>query len=168
MRVFRIDQQQNNFGTVVKKDGDLKYRGFLLNSVYVTQRKETEGQSGAVILSLFYSVNYEKELINKHSVSLDEKIEGLSGIYLEKGSASGKAKVKITCSGDDVTSIYGAELASIGLYQNESGTNPSSVNYSNGELTISPAGKYKIADAMTLKEAGIEGYEGENIFGDIS
>jgi len=137
--------------------------------VYVTQRKETEGQVGAIILSLFYSVNYEQELINKHSVQLSEKVEGLSGIYLEKGSASGKAKVRITCSGDDVTSVYGADLAVQNLYLNESGINPTTVTYdSSGELTITPAGKYRIADAMTLKNAGIEGYEGENIFGDIA
>ncbi|MCL1933054.1 MAG: hypothetical protein FWF53_04475 [Candidatus Azobacteroides sp.] len=170
MRVFRVDQAMKSFGTAIRQSDEIKQRGFLLNSVYVTLRKETEGQIGAIILSLFYSVNYENELINKHSVQLGEKAEGLSGIYLEKGSASGKAKVRITCSGDDVTSVYGSDLADRTLYLSESGTNPSSVEYnSSGELTITPAGKYRIADAATLKNAGIEGgYEGENIFGDIA
>ena len=168
MRIFRLDQQMNLFGTAVKKDGELKFRGFLLSSVYVTLRKETDGQTGAVILSLFYSVNYENELINKHAVQLSEKIEGLSGIYLEKGSATGKAKVRISCSGDDITSVYGENLAVATLYQDESGGNPTTASYANGELTISPAGKYKIADALTLKDAEIEGYEGENVYSDIS
>ena len=168
VRVFRLDQKLNLFGTAVKKDGDLKWRGFLLNSVYVTPRKETEGQVAATVLSLFYSVNYENELINKHSVQLSEKTEGLSGIYLEKGSGAGKAKVRITCSGEDVTSVYGSKLAVASLYLNDSGTHPTSVSYANGELTVSPSGKYKISDAETLKNAGIEGYEGENTYTNLA
>jgi hypothetical protein len=165
VRVFAVDANKIAYGTVTASDG---FRGFLA-TVWVTKRDNTGSQSGAIILSLFYSAEYESEENNIAAIALTETLEGLTGVELKK-TASGKAKFVIACSGDDLTSTYGSDLAEETLYVNEGGTNPTGVVYTSAtdDLTFTPAGKYRIADAAALNAAGIEGYEGENEFTDLT
>jgi len=167
VRLFKVDQTQIAYGTVATIGGEDKMRGYLV-TVGVSRRINTGEASGAIILSLFYDANFQNEDINGNSIPLTETIEGLTGIILRKGSAAGKASVIVACSGDDLTATYGTEFAEATLYEQEDGTNPTTVTYLSGELTIAPAGKYKIVDALTLKGVGIEGYEGEEEYVNIA
>jgi hypothetical protein len=166
LNVFRVDNSLKVFGTIETKESVDKFRGYSV-TVGVAPRISTGDQTGAIILSLFYSAKYEAEAINSNAIDLNETIEGLSGLVLKK-TAAGKAKVVTACDGTDITAEYGSDLAEASLYKNKSGGSPTSVAYANGELTFTPAGAYKIVDALTLKEAGIEGYEGEEEYTDLA
>jgi hypothetical protein len=167
MRVFKIDQSLNAFGTATTVEGADKMRGYLV-TIGVSRRLNTGEQAGAIILSLLYSANFQNEDVNANAIVLSETVEGLSGISLQKGSAAGKARVITACSGEDLTAVYGEDLETASLYEDKTGANPTSVVYSAGVLTFTPAGAYRIADAATLKAAGIEGYEGEEEYIDIA
>ena len=168
LRVIRLDEKSIAYRTAITSSGKLKTRGFALDSVYVELIEATASDPAEIHLSLFYSANYEKEKINKHSTFVNDEIEGLTGVFLEMGSAAGKAKVRVVCSGDDITSIHGSKFATATLYQNPTGGNPTTVAYANGELTFTPVGKYRILDAAKLKTALIEGLEGENMYTDLA
>jgi hypothetical protein len=166
LRVLLVDTALRLFGTVFTKDGVDNMRGYSV-SVGVSRRINTGEQTGAIILSLLFGTNFQAEDFNANAVDLTETIEGLSGIVLKKTGA-GKAKVITACDAEDITAVYGADLADATLYKNRAGTNPTAVAYANGELTFTPAAAYRIADAATLKDAQIEGYEGENEYIDLA
>ena len=167
VRVFKVDKSRFAYGTIVTVGGEDKMRGYLAK-IGVSRRINNGETGGAIILSLFYGADFQNEDTNSSSIPLPEMIEGLTGIFLQKGSASGKAKVIVSCSGDDLTSTYGSALEAVELYRKKDGTNPATVTFSGGELTIAPVGEYRIADALTLKTAGIEGYEGEENYVNIA
>ncbi|MDR0575642.1 MAG: hypothetical protein LBG96_16745 [Tannerella sp.] len=168
VRIFQVDMSNRAFGTVATLDGVDKFRGFLA-TVWVTKRDNTGSQNGAIILSVFFSAKYESEENNLASLVLSEEYEGLTGVVLQK-TATGKAKFVIACSKDDLTSKYGSDLNDETLYVDSAGQNPSAVAYSSStsELTFTPTGSYKIADATVLNSAGIEGYEGENTYTNLA
>jgi hypothetical protein len=166
VRIFKIDQANIAYGTITEIGGVDKMRGYLA-TIGVSRRLNTGEQTGAIILSILYSTNFQNEDFNAQSISLTGTIEGLSGIVLKKTTA-GKAKVVLACSGEDLTEEYGSDLAVATLYKNPTGGNPTSVAYAAGELTFTPAAKYRIVDAAALKVAGIEGYEGENDYTDLA
>jgi hypothetical protein len=167
VRMFKVDDQLRAFGTSTINEGEEKTRGYLV-TVGVSRRISTgSDQTGAIILSLLYSANFQNEDINANAVQLDELPEGLSGIRLKK-TGSGKAKVFTACDAEDITDDYGVNLAEPALYKNRAGGNPTAVAYASGELTFTPAAAYKIVDAAALKAEGIEGYEGEEDYVDIS
>jgi hypothetical protein len=166
MRVFKSDKADNIFGTMKDIEGVDRFYGYKAK-VGVT-RRVTSDSAGAILLSLIYSTNFPKEDINTHSVPLSgQEIEGLSGIQLLK-TAAGKAKIITTCTKTDITSDYGEILQEETIYLDKTGLNPASVTYADGILTFTPAGVYRIANAATLKTAGIEGYEGEEEYIDIA
>ena len=168
VRVFKVDDSLNAFGTNIMHEGSEKTRGYLVTAGVSRRISTGSAQAGAIILSLLYSANFQNEDINANAITLDEVPEGLSGIRLKK-TATGKAKVLSTCEAEDITEIYGEDIAVPAMYKNKSGAIPTSVTYSNGELTFSPAAAdYRIADANALKAAGIEGYEGENEYVDLT
>jgi hypothetical protein len=167
MRVFKVDNSLMAFGTVKNINGADKFSGYKV-TIGVSRRISTNDAPGAILLSLVYSTNFQNEDVNAHAVHLTEIIEGLSGIQLQKGTASGKAKVVTACSGVDLTDTFEGGLAEETLYKNKSGVSPATVSYADGELTFNPAGSYRIVDATTLKTAGIEGYEGEEDYIDIA
>ncbi len=169
IRVFLVDNNNVSYGTTAVLNGVEKIRGFLCK-VWSTKRDNTGSQNGAIILSIFFDANYENEENNLAAISLAETYEGLTGVILKK-TTTGKAKLVIACSGDDITKTYGDSLASPELFVNSAGGNPTGVSYSSatGELTFTPSGKYKAVDAATLKDvAGIEGLEGEDEYTDLS
>jgi len=167
VRVFLVDNNKVAYGTEINQDGP-KFRGFLA-SVYVTKRDNTGTQNPAIILSIFFSADYENEETNMAAITLSEAYEGLTGVTLRK-TATGRAKFVIACSGDDLTQTYGATLAVATLYKDPTGTNPTAVTYSTTteDLQFTPVGSYAIADAVVLDAANIEGYEGENEYVDLA
>jgi len=168
IRIFPIDKNRVVYGTVATIGGEDKFRGFLA-TVYAVKRDNTGSQVGAIIFSVFYDADYENEENNMAAIALAEELEGLTGVVLKK-TTPGKAKFIISCSGDDLTSTYGATLGAPALYKDESGANPTSVTYATAteDLTFVPVGKYRIADADELKAVGVEGYEGEEEFADLT
>lgn len=167
VRIFPVDKNKVAYGTVTTIDGTDVFRGFLA-TIWATKRDNTGSQTGAIIFSVFYDADYENEENAMAANALTETIEGLTGVVLKR-TGEGKAKFVIACSGDDLTDTYGAEIAVATLYKDEAGANPTSVNYSNGELTFVPAAaKYMIADAATLAAADIEGLEGEEEYTDLT
>ena len=168
IRIFPVDTNNVAYGTIATIGGADKFRGFLA-TVWAAKRDNTGSQGGAIIFSIFYDAAYVNEESNMAAVALTETLEGLTGVVLKK-VASGKAKFVIACSGDDLTSTYGATLAVPALYVNDLGANPTNVTYSAAtqDLTFVPIGKYKIADAAALDTAGIEGYEGEDEYTDLT
>lgn len=168
VRIFPVDKNKVVYGTVANVGGTDKFRGFLA-TIWATKRDNTGSQTGAIIFSVFYDADYENEENNMAAIALSETVEGLTGVVLKK-TASGKAKFVIACSGDDLTDTYGEELKETTLYKDNAGANPTSVTYeaATAELTFVPTGKYTIADAETLNKAGIEGYEGEESYTDLT
>jgi hypothetical protein len=118
---------------------------------------------------VFYDANYDEEENNLAAIALDEVLEGITGVILKK-TASGKAKFVIACSGDDLTSTFGDTLEAVSLYKDTAGEEPTSVAYASAteDLTFTPIGTYTIADAVALDAAGIEGYEGEEEYTDLT
>jgi hypothetical protein len=165
MRVFKVDNSLMAFGTVKSMDGVDKFLGYKVT--IGVSRRITGDTPGAILLSLVYSANFQKEDVNVHASQLSEIIEGLSGIQLQK-TAAGKAKVVTACSGIDLTDVYKEILEEADFYKDKSGASPTTVAYANGELTLTPAGSYRIVDAFALKYVGIEGYEGEEDYIDIA
>jgi hypothetical protein len=168
IRVFLVDNNNVAYGTVSTFDGVEKFRGFLC-VVWAAKRDNTGSQNGAIILSIFFDANYENEENNLAAIALMETYEGLAGVVLKK-TGTAKAKFVIACSGDDLTTTYGDDLGVPDLYVNSAGANPTSVVYAaaTGDLTFTPSGKYKIADAETLDANGIEGLEGEDEYTDLA
>jgi hypothetical protein len=167
VRVFLVDINKVAYGTVITENASDKFRGFLA-TVWVTKRDNTGSQAGAIILSLFYSADYENEENNMSSVELSENIEGLTGVVLQR-TGPGTAKFIIACSGDDLTSTYADDLTVDSLYKSAAGTTPViTYNAQTETLTFNPVGAYAIADAEVLKANGIEGYEGEEDYIDLT
>ncbi|MDR0680854.1 MAG: hypothetical protein LBG15_03225 [Dysgonamonadaceae bacterium] len=168
IRFFKVDQNNVAYGTYSDGDDSPVFRGYLA-TFYVTNRANSGDTGGAVLLSLFYSLNYEQERINTHALPVATGLEGLSGVVLQKAAAN-TAKVILACSGEDITSVYGEDLAVASLFVSEAGTNPTAVSYANGVLSFTAAGspKFKIADAAVLHAAGIDGIEGESEYVSLS
>jgi hypothetical protein len=162
VRLFQVDKTNMAYGTIATIGSAEVFRGFLAR-VWAAKRDNNGSQNGAIIFSVFYGANYGNEENHLASAELTQEYEGLTGVILKK-TASGKAKFIIACSGEDLTATYGATLADATLYRNDAGAAPSTVAYNapTEDLTFSPAGKYRIADAAALIAEGIEGYEGED------
>jgi hypothetical protein len=163
VRIIKVDQNQVAYGTVFEESGEEKMRG-LLATIGVAKTPNTGEAAATIVLSVFYGASYKNEETNNQSVVLDIIPEGLTGIVLKKTS-TGKAKVVTACSGEDVTD---SDYAAAALYKNTSGANPTSVAFTNGELTFTPSGKYRIADATALVTAGILGVEGEDTYTNLA
>jgi hypothetical protein len=169
MRIFLVDKKMISYGTAIIKDGEEKQRGFLA-TLWAAKRDNNGSQEGAIILSVFFDANYGNEEDNITGVALAEEYEGLTGVVLKR-TAPGKAKFVVACSGDDLTSTYGTTLADASLYKDSTGAAPTSVTYSSAteDLTFIPAaGSYTVADAAALDAADIEGYEGEEVYTDLT
>lgn len=166
VRVFKVDENDNAYGTIITVSNADRFRGFLV-TVAVAPRTNTGSQSGAITLSLFYSRAYQSERENIASVHLEEEPVGLKGVVLKK-VGTGTANLVLSCSADDLTSLYGEKLASPDLYQKQDGTSPTSVAYANGILTFTPSGTYRALGADVFEKAGIEGVEGEDIYTNLT
>jgi hypothetical protein len=163
VRVIKVDQNQVAYGTVVEEGGEDKMRG-LLATIGVAKTPNTGEAAATIVLSVFYGANYKNEETNNQSIALTALPEGLTGIVLKKTS-TGKAKIVTACSGEDVTD---ADYAEATLYKNTAGENPSGVAFANGELTFTPSGKYRIADATALVAVGILDVEGEDAYTNLA
>jgi hypothetical protein len=168
VRILLVDKKMLAYGTAIIRNGEEKHRGFLA-TVWATKRDNNGSQEGAIIFSLFFDGSYSNEEDNMFSTLLTEEYEGLTGVALKR-TAAGKAKFVIACSGDDLTSTYGATLGEPTLYVNAAGVNPTGVSYTAAteDLTFTPVAAYAIADAATLESEGIEGYEGEDVYTDLT
>ena len=171
VRIMPVDMQKVAYGTASILSGTEMFRGFLA-TIWATRRDNTGSQAAAIIFSVFYSPQYENEESSLASLALTEDYEGLTGVVLSKaGTITGTAKFVIACSGDDLTSTFGSTLAVASLYKNESGVAPTTVVYNatTEVLTFTPAaGKYRIVDATALTSAGIDRYEGEDEYTDLT
>lgn len=169
VRIMPVDKNKTIYGTITKSGDKEVFRGFLA-TVFAARRENTGSQTGAIIFSVFYDADYENEEKNLSAIGLTQQLEGLSGVLLER-TAAGKAKVVASCSNEDLTEVYGEDLAVPALYVDAAGENPANVEYNTAtkELSFTPAtGSYKIADAKTLKDADIEGLEGEEEYVDLT
>ena len=169
MRIILVDMQNVAYGTAAIIDGSLKFRGFLAK-IWVTKRDNTGSQGAAIIFSVFYDASYENEESHLVSLALAERYEGLTGVVLKRTGA-GEAKFVIACSGDDLTSTFGTLLGTATLYKDKAGLSPTAIAYNatTEVLTFTPAtGSYKVLDAATLNAAGIEGYEGEDEYTNLT
>lgn len=160
MRVFRYDGK-NLYGTIVQRGDQYYFAGFSVT--VMTQRTPADG-SNLYNLSLFlyYSNDRKKEEQNMNSVPIEQIPEGLVGITLEAAGTL-QARVVETCSGDDVTSIYGSQWDA-DMFETAAGVNPTTVTYSEETklLTFAPTGAYRIVGAAALEAAGISGLEGDD------
>lgn len=168
MRVFRVDDEGYVYGTVIEENGTKKFAGF--ECTLYANRVPTDG-STAYNLSLYvyYTPNneIEEKNMNAFEVGLTSIPDGLIGLTLVKGSTSGKTKIVTICGGDDVTDEIGSKLTT-DTFLNDSGEHPTTVTYAKGEITIEPAGSYKIADAGTLSGVDIVGFEGVDEYVSLS
>jgi len=167
LRVFRIDDQNNIFGTIVKR-GDTEYYAGFEATMYCNYIKATDNSTvGAPRIGVYYGVNYETEFKKAHAFGLDAVPEGLVGVELKKVN-SGVSQVVSSCSGTDFTATYGTDLT-LDAFINDSGNNPTSVLFDEetGFLTIAPAGKYRVANAIVLQGLGIYDIEGNGVFTDL-
>jgi len=168
VRIFLVDMANVAYGTAIMVNGVEKFRGFSA-TIWVSKRDNTGSAGGAIILSVFFSADYENEENNLASIGLTETIEGLTGVVLLK-TGTGKAKFVIACSADDLTTTFQQDLAVATLYRDDSGANPTAVVYNapTEDLTFTPVGKYKIESADILTSANIEGMEGEDEYTDLA
>ena len=169
VRIIPVDKNRVAYGTVANLGGTDKFRGFAA-TLWSTRRDNTGTQAGAIIFSVFYDAEYENEEADMAAIALTETYEGLTGVILKR-TGTGTAKFVIACSGDDLTSTYGTTLEDPTIYRNPAGGNPTTVvlNPTSDFLTFTPAAaSYTILDAVTLKTAGIEGYEGEEEYVDLT
>ena len=169
LRVLEVDNTRRAYGTAFDQKGEERFRGFLC-TVYVSRRNNTGSQEGAILLNVYYSVDYEKEDNNVAAIPLAEDIEGLSGVLLKRVDVD-KAKFVSACSDVDLTDTYNTSLEDVTIYQDKSGANPATVTYNAADktLTFAPTGgSYRVADAATLITANIEGYEGEDVYANLS
>lgn len=168
VRIFLVDMATVAYGTSVVINGEEKFRGFSA-TIWVAKRDNTGSAGGAIILSVFFSADYENEENNLASIGLTETIEGLTGVVLMK-TGTGNAKFVIACSADDLTTTFKGDLADVTLYKSDAGVTPTAVVYNSTteDLTFTPVGKYRIEYADVLTAAGIEGMEGEDEYTDLS
>lgn len=168
MRVFRVDDEGYVYGTVIEENGTKKFAGF--ECTLYANRVPTDG-STAYNLSLYvyYTPNneIEEKNMNAFEIGLTSIPDGLIGLTIMKGSTSGKAKIVTICGGDDVTDEIGSKLTT-DTFLNDSGEHPTTATYAKGEITIEPAGSYKIADAETLNGVDIVGFEGVDEYVSLS
>lgn len=169
VRVIRVDDEGYAYGTIVKRGSEYFFAGY--EGTLYTQRTPTDG-STAYNLSLFvyYTPNNEDEEKNMAAINvgLVNVPDGLLGVTLKKGTASGSATVITACGAEDITSEYG-EKWKAKMFLNASGGSPTTVTYnqSTGTLTFEPAAAYRIAPASVLN-ADIPGIEGINELTDLS
>ncbi len=160
VRVFRIDDEGFIFGTV-KTVGDTDYFVGFEAITYAYPAKATDGSTfGYPYLGVWYSANNEKEYINANAFEIPSVPDGLIGIILEKGNATGTAKVVSTCGGDDYTSSYDWQPE---MFVNLAGASPETVtiNQDTGLLTFAPpVASYRIKSASALEESDIYGLDG--------
>ena len=160
VRLFRIDENFNVWGTAIKVGDVVYFVG------YDTQRMSilsTPGDTTSELIGLtaYYQANYrsEKKARNMIAVGDGNIPDGLLGVVLEAGATAGTARVIHPCSGSDYTNMKWAEADA---YVTEAGTNPTTVTFDPATryLTFAPAGAYKIVDAEELSTLGLEGVEG--------
>jgi len=169
VRVIRIDDQNGAFGTIVTdRQGD-HFAGY--KAILMVGENHADGSTGYFItLYVYYSSNYDKERERAHMVMLDSVPTGLLGVVLQKGTATGTARVVSSCSGEDYTANYGGEWTPA-MFVNEAGTNPTTVTFSEGTglLTIAPTtSPWKLASASVLSGGNILGLEGVDTYVDLS
>lgn len=170
VRVFRVDDQGYIYGTVVERNGEKYFAGFEA-TLYAVRTPSDGSNSYNLSLYVYYTPNNEQEEINMNAfeVGLAKIPDGLIGIMLRKGTASGTASVVTACGGDDITAEYGDKWT-VDAFLNASGAKPTSVTFAEGTglLTFEPAAAYRIAPASVLAAADIEGYDGVNELVDLS
>lgn len=173
MRVFRIDNENYIYGTVVNRqaaDGtNAEYFAGFSVVPYVYKSKPTGTAAGGTYLILYYTVNYESELLNLNGFPISDIPEGLVGLILQQNPTTGCIQVVAQCSKTDYTTLYGDEWTN-SMFINESGTAATSAvfNAETGCLTITPAGSYRVAPASVLNAGGIYGADGINQFTPIT
>lgn len=166
-RIIRVDEDGYVYGTLIQEGETISFAGF--SAYLVVSRTKATSTSDIYNLGIiaYYGVNYKKkEEPNLHAFELGEIPDGIVGVYLEKGSTAGLAKVVSSCGGTDYTSEYGAEFADETLFVNASGANPESVGYNTatGTLLFTPTGSYRIVGATQLAAKNIIGLGGINKF----
>jgi hypothetical protein len=172
LRVFRVDKNGFVYGTIaLQKTGSTQtevFRGFDAK-IKVYRTGGTGSDPYGLYVAVYYSANYEKELANMYAFELDEVPEGLVGVHLKAGAATGIGYIVSTCSGSDYTSEFG-ELWAKEMFVNASGTSPTALTYDDeaNTLSFSPSGSYRIRNALALSEGGIYGLDGLNEFTTIS
>lgn len=169
MRVFRVDDEGYVYGTLVKRGGKFFFAGF--EATLYAHRTPTDG-STAYNLSVYvyYTPNNEDEEKNMAAmnVGLVNIPDGLLGVVLQKGTATGTASVITLCGAEDITAEYGEKWKAT-MFLNASGESPTTVTYNSatGLLTFEPAAAYRVASAAVLNE-DIQGIEGVNELVDLS
>lgn len=168
VRVFRVDDENACFGTIVTKDNVEHFAGF--KAVLMVRTINATGTDTYYIeLSVYYTPNYELEIKNAHMIMLNGVPVGLTGAILQNSDAEGEAKVVNSCSTEDITDVFGTSWDTT-MFQLASGTAPTTVVYDPDKrvITLSPVGSYRVMSADVLVAGGIEGIEGINQFVSIT
>lgn len=166
IRVFEIDDEMFIYGTIIKKGGKDYFAGYD-GRAYAWDTKTDGSTPSAINFGVWFGAKYENEQKNMHAFEISEVPTGLIGVTLAKGSGAGTVKVVALCDGEDYTSIY-ADDWTANMFVNKAGGKPTNVVYANGELTITPAGSYRLASASVLGAADIIGLEGADVYIDLT
>lgn len=157
VRVFRVDDENAIFGTIVKQNGVDYFAGYKA-TLSVREVPATGTESYYIETTVYYSPNYEKERKAMHSFMLDSVPTGLIPITLQKGTGTGTAMVVQSCNGENITSRFTGWAQT--MFETEDGTNPTSVTANGGLLTFDPVGSYRVLGAQVLAAGDILGVEG--------
>jgi hypothetical protein len=160
IRIFLIDNENYVYGT---KDKQGKFKGFLSSIIALNRDNQN------TYLTIEYSNIFQNEDVNSFGIKLENEIDDLTEIELQRLD-KGCAKVVSTTYKTDLTEIYQDELVNVKFYLNSLGKNPISVAFDKktDSLIFFPADKYKIADASILKSHGIEGLDSSGSYIDLS
>lgn len=166
-RVFEFTDSGYVEGTV-RMVGNPPVPGFAgyLGKIYVWETKATGTEPYKVYLTVDYSADYESENQNSHSfeVGVGNFPSGLQGVSVEVVEG-GTVRIVTSCGGEDITAMYGDDW-DIAAFVNETGGNPTTATFNaqTGLITLAPTGKYRVANADVLNGLNIIGYEGSNIY----
>lgn len=157
VRIFRYDDEGYIYGTVKTIDNIDYFAGFEA-VIFSAPLKSTGNDSTyGVNLGVWYGNNYRQERIDSHAFPINFP-DGLTAVTLQKGTATGTATVIEVCGGQDLTNMF--DWTDPSIFANPSGTAPTTVALTNGELTFDPVAAYRIKDAAALQAQDIPGLAG--------
>jgi hypothetical protein len=158
VRVFRVDDENYVYGTIVKQGSTEQFAGFNA-TVFTYDLKQTGSDPGGIYIAVYYSSDYENEKKALNAVHVDEIPDGLVGVELQSKTTG--YKVVSTCSGEDYTELYGNDWNTT-MFATSTGTAPTTVTFAaaTGLLSLAPAGAYRVKDAAALSAGDVHGLEG--------
>lgn len=162
-RIIKIDVNGMVWGNAVS---DTVGRGFRAQLLFTDAEATNETTPYLNYLNVAYSSDYASEKANGFALEATADFDGLTGITLVPGAASGQAQIVNACSGKD----EGVEIAAMldgsdakALLVNDAGVNPTAatIDPDTGLITgITPTAPYRIVSAAVLDSLNVVGYDG--------